>query len=139
MRIAVSALAVLLAAPTASAFSPAITRTRTTRGKQSLLSMSVVEQDEQQVTKKEERLRFMQSDRFYRKGFKEVREAVEDVMGEQFKSSTVNELKSSNYVMERDGVKVYLAKVRVKRMAMEAYQGIVEDTPRFDAFLKYST
>jgi hypothetical protein len=35
--------------------------------------MSAVEQDERKVTKKDERLRFMKSDNFYRQGFKEVR------------------------------------------------------------------
>ena len=54
----------------------------------------------------------MKSKQFYRQGFKEVRENVEEVMESQFKSSIVDDLKSSNYVMERDGVKVYLAKVR---------------------------
>lgn len=77
------------------------------------MSSSVEEEvtEKRQATKKEKRLEYMKSDKFYRKGFKEVREAVENVMGSQFKSSTVDELKSSNYVMERDGVKVYLAKV----------------------------
>lgn len=80
---------------------------------------SAVEQDKEQQqsenrgkTKKDDRLRFMKSEQFYRKGFKDVRESVEEVMGTQFKSSTVDELKSNNFVMERDGVKVYLAKVR---------------------------
>lgn len=87
------------------------------------MSSSVEQQQQQQqedatavtarkVTKKDDRLRFMKSGQFYRQGFKEVRESVEGVMSEQFKSSTVDELKASNYVMERDGVKVYLAKVR---------------------------
>lgn len=67
--------------------------------------------EKRKPTKKDKRLEFMQSENFYRKGFKEVRESVEGVMGSQFKSTTVNELKSSNYMMERDGVKVYLAKV----------------------------
>lgn len=52
----------------------------------------------------------MKSDQFFRKGFKEVRGAVEETMGSQFKSEVVDNLKTSNYVMERDGVKVYLAK-----------------------------
>jgi len=52
----------------------------------------------------------MKSDQFYRKGFKEVRDDVEDVMQDQFKSELVDDLKSSNYVVERDGVRVHLAK-----------------------------
>jgi len=55
----------------------------------------------------------MKSKRFYRQGFKEVRESVEDTMGSQFKSDIVDDLKGNNYVMERDNVKVYLAKVCV--------------------------
>ena len=64
-------------------------------------------------TKKEDRLRFMKSNQFYRKGFKEVRDNVEKTMQEQFKSELVDDLKQNNYVIERDGVKVYLAKVNV--------------------------
>jgi 4-hydroxy-3-methylbut-2-enyl diphosphate reductase len=68
------------------------------------------EQEEARTSKKEERLRMMKSDQFHRKGFKETREEVEKRMGDQFESDIVKELKTSNYVMERDGVKVYLAK-----------------------------
>jgi hypothetical protein len=63
------------------------------------------------VTKKNERLRMMKKDTFHRNGFKEVRGQVEEAMAQQFKGSIVDELKSSNYVMEKNGVKVYLAKV----------------------------
>jgi hypothetical protein len=62
-------------------------------------------------TKKEERLRMMKSDRFHRKGFKEVRDGVESSMKQQYQSSIVKDLKTSNYLLEKDGVKVYLAKV----------------------------
>jgi 4-hydroxy-3-methylbut-2-enyl diphosphate reductase len=61
-------------------------------------------------SKKEDRLRFMKNKQFYRKGFKEVRDDVEKTMQEQFKSELVDDLKESNYVIERNGVKVYLAK-----------------------------
>ena len=82
----------------------------------SSLSMSTVEEEAQAAaaaptTKKEARLRMMKSDQFYRQGFKDVRVNVEEVMENQFKSSIVDTLKTSNYVMEREGVKVYLAKV----------------------------
>lgn len=63
-------------------------------------------------SKKAERLRFMKSDQFHRQGFKDVREKVETTMGEQFESTLVKDLKSSNYVVERDGVRVHLAKVK---------------------------
>lgn len=61
--------------------------------------------------KKEERLRMMKSPNFYRRGFKEVRDKVEDLMGEQFKSELVEDMKGADYIIEKDGVKVYLAKV----------------------------
>ena len=72
----------------------------------------VTEEQERRRTKKDERLRMMKSDQFYRKGFKEVREDVESVMEEQFQSELVDDLKGNNYVIEREGVKVHLAKVR---------------------------
>lgn len=39
-----------------------------------------------------------------------MRSSVEKAMEDQFKSPLVDELKSNNYVIEKDGVKVYLAK-----------------------------
>ena len=77
---------------------------------QTSLEMSTTEESKT-PTKKEDRLRFMKTNQFYRKGFKEVREDVENTMQEQFKSELVDDLKESNYVIERNGVKVYLAKV----------------------------
>lgn len=79
----------------------------------SMLKMSSSTTDKKDAatpTKKEERLRMMKSEQFYRKGFKDVREQVEDTMQKQFKSTMVDELKENNYVIEKDGVKVYLAK-----------------------------
>jgi len=67
-------------------------------------------EEEKRASKKDDRLRMMKSDQFYRKGFKEVREDVEDVMQQQFKSELVDDLKTSNYVIKRDGVEVHLAK-----------------------------
>jgi len=52
----------------------------------------------------------MKSPTFYRQGFKDVRPAVEKSMEDQFKSSLVDELKTNDFVIEKDGVKVYLAK-----------------------------
>jgi 4-hydroxy-3-methylbut-2-en-1-yl diphosphate reductase len=63
-------------------------------------------------SKKAERLRFMKSDQFHRQGFKEVRKSVESTMQEQFQSTLVQDLRSNNFVIERDGVRVHLAKVR---------------------------
>lgn len=61
------------------------------------------------MSKKNKRLQFMKSENFYRNGFKEVRKDVEGTMEEQFKSKLVDELKSNQFVIERDGVKVHLA------------------------------
>ena len=61
-------------------------------------------------TKKEKRLEYIKSPTFHRQGFKEVRDNVEKSMGEQFKSGLVDELKSNDYVITKDGVTVHLAK-----------------------------
>lgn len=66
--------------------------------------------EERSTSKKDARLTFMKSDQFHRKGFKEVRENVEGTIKDQFQSSLVDDLKASNYVVEKEGVKVYLAK-----------------------------
>jgi hypothetical protein len=63
--------------------------------------------------KKDDRLRMMKSEQFHRRGFKEVREDAEMRLEQEYMSDLVKDLKSSNYVMEKDGVKVYLAKVCV--------------------------
>ena len=65
---------------------------------------------EKKPTKKEKRLKYMKTDQFHRRGFKEVRDDVEKSMDEQFKSQLVDELKTNNFVIEKDGVKVHLAK-----------------------------
>jgi 4-hydroxy-3-methylbut-2-en-1-yl diphosphate reductase len=62
--------------------------------------------------KKEDRLNFMKSEQFHRRGFKEVRTQVEQDIEQQFQAKLVNDLKESNYMIENKeaGVKVYLAK-----------------------------
>ena len=65
---------------------------------------------ERKPTKKEKRLQYMKTPTFHRKGFKEVRENVEANMEQQFKSTLVDELKTNNFVINKDGVKVHLAK-----------------------------
>lgn len=67
----------------------------------------------------------MKSDNFYRRGFAEVRGDVEAKMGEQFKSEVVDELRTNDFVIERDGVKVYLAKVCTKQLEREVAQASV--------------
>lgn len=113
-----------MAATTASAFQPR--STVPTFGVRVLSSSSALQQStttetEQETadrTKKEARLRMMKSKQFHRKGFKEVREKVEADMEQQFESSFVKDLRSSNYVIERDGVKVFLAKVCSERVCV---------------------
>jgi 4-hydroxy-3-methylbut-2-enyl diphosphate reductase len=112
-------LAVAAASSTVSAFAPASTRafaprTATTASTQIFQSTEAAASETEEIkklTKKEERLRMINDDRFYRRGFKEVREESLQTMNEQFESDIVKDLKTNNYVMERDGVKVYLAKV----------------------------
>jgi 4-hydroxy-3-methylbut-2-en-1-yl diphosphate reductase len=61
--------------------------------------------------KKEDRIRFMNSEKFHRRGFKDVRDKVEAEVGTTYQSDLVGDIKSNNYVVEKDGVKIYLAKV----------------------------
>jgi len=96
------------------AFTPSITQQQQYKIRSApTLSMSAVEEattEKQTQTKKAKRLQYMKTDQFHRKGFKDVREKVDKNMGEQFKSSLVDELKGNNFVIEKDGVKVHLAK-----------------------------
>ena len=105
---------IVLCIPAAiDAFQPATNPTiaRSARAAITRLYSAVEKETAAKPSKKDERLRMMKSDKFFRQGFKEVREDVEKSMSGQFKSGIVDDLKASNYVMERDGVKVYLAKV----------------------------
>ena len=78
------------------------------------LSMSTTEaaptEPKKNPTKKEKRLQYMKEDTFHRRGFKGVRENVENAMDEQFKSELVDELRTNDFVVQKDGVKVHLAK-----------------------------
>jgi 4-hydroxy-3-methylbut-2-enyl diphosphate reductase len=103
-----TAVTLLASITTVSAFAPSFSSARVS----SSLHMSETTDTatpEQKLSKKNQRLQFMKSDQFYRNGFKEVRQEVEGTMEEQFKSKLVDELKSNQYVIERDGVKVHLA------------------------------
>lgn len=73
-------------------------------------TQSEQEIEEVKLSKKAKRLQFMKSPQFYRNGFKEVRQDVEEVMQDQFKSSVVDDLKSNEFVMQKNGVTVHLAK-----------------------------
>jgi 4-hydroxy-3-methylbut-2-enyl diphosphate reductase len=105
------ALALSLLAASTEAFAPPHMRSRTALNGLKM-STTQAEQEERARTKKEERLRFMKNEQFHRKGFKEVREGVEKTMGTQFESELVEQFKTNDFVIERDGVKVHLAKVR---------------------------
>ncbi|KAL7515596.1 hypothetical protein ACHAXN_013172 [Cyclotella atomus] len=73
-------------------------------------AVTTEEPSSKKTTKKEKRLQYMKSPSFYRQGFKDVRPSVEKSMEAQFKSPLVDELKSSNFVIEKEGVTVHLAK-----------------------------
>ena len=61
--------------------------------------------------KKEDRLGFMKNPQYHRRGFKDVRPQIEATMESQYKADLVEDLKSSgNYMVEKEGVKMYLAK-----------------------------
>ena len=100
----------------ASAFAP-VTRPSVSTGAITLLASAATEEAEQAAaasagSKKDDRLRMMKSPRFHRRGFKEVRDDAEKRLEDEYMSDLVKDLRTSNYVMEKDGVKVYLAKVR---------------------------
>lgn len=102
----ISGAAVLaIAVAAVDAFSPASVQQRN-----AATALFSTTEEEKPITKKAGRLGFFKSEQFHRKGFKEVREDVEETIKTQYESSLVDDLKSSNYVIEKDGVKVYLAK-----------------------------
>ena len=112
-------LALLSLLSSASAFVPSSTHNNraflsslspsTSTSTSTQIKSSTEEETSEKVSKKEQRRQFMQSDQFYRQGFKEVRDDVESVMTEQFKSSLVDEMKENQYIIDRDGVRVHLA------------------------------
>ena len=107
MKFTTAALVAAMAG-TASAFVPASQTRAFVQSK--LFSTAEAEDTKKSRTKKEDRLKFMKSDQFHRRGFKEVRDQVEQTVQDQYESEIVGELKTSNYVVEKDGVKVHLAK-----------------------------
>jgi 4-hydroxy-3-methylbut-2-enyl diphosphate reductase len=92
------------------AFQPATPAVRTLSSSPTVL-YSTTEKQSGMSKKKGDRLSFMKNERFHRRGFKEVRDQVEASIQEQYQSPLVNDMKESNYLIEKDGVKVYLAKV----------------------------
>lgn len=93
----------------ASAFAPT-QKTFIARPITSLASSAEKTDEEVKLSKKNKRLKYMKNPQFFRNGFKDVRTDVEEVMNDQFKSDVVQELRSNEFVLERDGVKVHLAK-----------------------------
>lgn len=114
----ITAAAVLCLTSTVGAFQ-SIQRP-TARNTLAPLRSTQTEDAAKELTKREERLRMMKSDQYYRKGFKEVRGMVEETMESQFQSDIVKDLKSSNYVMEKDGFKIHLAKVRIWKDSVQS-------------------
>lgn len=110
-----TSLACLLLATGASAFGPQSVSLRPTSTNFNLAMAPGADAAEttteapKNTSKKTQRLEFMKSKQFYRNGFKEVREDVENTMQTQFKSTLVDEMKENKYVIERDGVTVHLA------------------------------
>jgi 4-hydroxy-3-methylbut-2-enyl diphosphate reductase len=102
---------------TATAFQPIAVASR--QAVMKLASSAAEVEEPRRVTKKDNRLRMMKSPRFHRRGFKEVREDAEQRLEDEYMSGMVKDLRTSNYVMERDGVKVYLAKVRINPQSNE--------------------
>mmetsp|Transcript_20162 Transcript_20162/g.50182 ORF Transcript_20162/g.50182 Transcript_20162/m.50182 type:complete len:460 (+) Transcript_20162:307-1686(+) len=96
----ISALA-LLAANGSDAFAPAIQSP-------GLASTELFSTKSQ--SKKNDRLEFMKNPQYHRRGFTDVRPKIEEKMEEDYTSELVEDLKSNNYLVEKDGVKMYLAK-----------------------------
>ena len=117
MKFTTATVVGLCIAGTASAFAP-LPSCNTRHAAASLTSVfqstetETTEVEEQRRrTKKADRLDFMKNEQFHRRGFKEARDKVEADIQEQYTSELVGELKSSNFVVDKEGVKVYLAKV----------------------------
>ena len=103
----------LLAAANAFTIQPQVGVSRAAVGVSSTSLASTTDSPpEKKKTKKEKRLGMFKSENFHRKGFKDVREDVESRMGEQFESDLVKDMKTNQFIVEKDGVKVHLAKVR---------------------------
>lgn len=113
-----SVLLFLGASSTCSAFAPIVKKSSFLVGQQqgrdvfSTVKSATTDstEEKQNKSKKENRLDFMKNPSFHRRGFKDVRDNVEQAMQDQYQSSVVNDMKQSNFVLERDGVKVHLAK-----------------------------
>ena len=116
MKFTSTAVLGLSALATSSAFAPLPTVPTKT-----VLYSTTEAEGTKKRTKKEDRLQFMKNEQFHRRGFKEVRDKVENTITEQYESEVVGELKSNNFLIEREGVKVHLAKVCIRRLVLPFY------------------
>jgi 4-hydroxy-3-methylbut-2-enyl diphosphate reductase len=101
---AVSAIFLLVGPYSSDAFSP------TVQGRHHVSTTELCSSIEKVRRKKEDRLGFMKNPQYHRKGFLDVRPKVADTMGEHYTADLVENLKSNNYMVERDGVTTSLAK-----------------------------
>ena len=100
-----------------TAFSPMSVPTTTASSSTSLFS-STTEQapkptpSNKMSAKKADRLDFTRNPQYHRRGFKDVRPDVEAEMATTYKSELVESFKTkdANYMVEKQGVKIYLAK-----------------------------
>lgn len=102
----------LVASQSSDAFSPAIQSNRALSYASTTELSSTAEQTEEETrkSKKIDRLGYMKNPQYHRLGFKEVRPVVEGQMQEEYVSELVEDLKSNNYKVEKEGVTMYLAK-----------------------------
>jgi len=115
-----AAVLALAAASSASAFqpspsfatrrSPTVVPLRSTAEDVSSATGEAEWTKDREMRKKDKRLVMMKKEQFHRRGFKEVRDGVESTMEQEYKSELVDEMKKDEYVLEREGVKVHLAK-----------------------------
>lgn len=103
-----------LAVGSGTAFTPLVSRHREVATRLQQSTSTTEDAEAKASTKKEDRLRMMKSPRFHRRGFQDARDDAEQRLQEEYMSEVVKDLKASNYVMEKDGVKVYLAKVSIR-------------------------
>ncbi|KAK4536483.1 hypothetical protein CDCA_CDCA08G2508 [Cyanidium caldarium] len=65
---------------------------------------------EPQLDKKQQRRRIMQGEKFNRRGFADTKEEAQGMMVEEFTSELLRQMREEAYILERDGITVYLAK-----------------------------
>ena len=94
--------------PYASSTKPRVHHVQSTKQD---LQEEEVEVQRKQVNKKKERWNIARSPKYHKSGFKEFREKVDERMERDYKAPLVESIRSSNNVLEKDGVRVHLAEV----------------------------